>query len=196
MPANWRWNESGGFFRRRYYIQRENDQLRVTPLRHQMPKPLRVTHCFRWLDLPEWNVCLFSFLLNFFWEIQQMPFYQFPSGFSYVDMIRNCTLATIGDAAISLVAFWVVAAAAKSRQWFRQPSRSQVGSFILVGVITTVVFEALATAALQLWEYASFMPTLPFLGTGLLPLLQWLLLPPIIIWFVKRQLAGSRRAFQ
>ncbi len=157
-----------------------------------MPKPLRVPRCCRWLDLPEWNVCLFSFLLNFFWEIQQMPFYQVPSGFSYVDMSRNCTLATIGDAGISLVAFWVVAAIAKSRQWFRQPSRWQVGSFILVGVIITVVFEALATGGLQRWKYATFMPTLPFLGTGLMPLLQWLLLPPIIIWFVKRQLAGSR----
>lgn len=157
-----------------------------------MPKPLRATRCFRWLDLPEWNLCLFSFLLNFFWEIQQMPFYQLPSEFSYFDMIRECTLATIGDAAISLIALWVVAAIAKSRQWFRQPSRWQLTSFIFVGVIITVVLEALATGVLQRWEYAAFMPTLPFLGTGLLPLLQWLLLPPIMICFVKRQLSDSR----
>ncbi len=157
-----------------------------------MPKPLRATRYFRWLDLPEWNLCLFSFLLNFFWEIQQMPFYQLPSEFSYFDIIRNCTIATVGDAGISLTAFWVVAAIAKSRQWFRQPSRWQVGSFIFIGVIITVVFEALATGSLQRWEYAAFMPTLAFLGTGLLPLLQWLLLPPIMIWFVKRQLADSR----
>jgi hypothetical protein len=32
------------------------------------------------------------------------------------------------------------------------------------------------------------MPTLPVLGTGLLPLLQWIFLPPLIAWFVHRQL--------
>ncbi|MCY7322286.1 MAG: hypothetical protein LH660_10940 [Phormidesmis sp. CAN_BIN36] len=152
---------------------------------------LNVVHPSRWLNLPEWNVGVFSLLLNFFWEIQQMPFYQLPSEFSCFDMIRNCTFATIGDVGISLLAFWVVAALAKSRQWFHQPWRSQLTSFIFVGVITTVVFEALAIGVLKLWAYAAFMPTLPFLGSGLLPLLQWLLLPPILIWFVKRQLSDT-----
>ncbi|WP_205527550.1 hypothetical protein [Halomonas sp. JS92-SW72] len=34
------------------------------------------------------------------------------------------------------------------------------------------------------------MPTLPLLGTGLAPLLQWLLLPPLIVWLARRQLLG------
>jgi hypothetical protein len=32
------------------------------------------------------------------------------------------------------------------------------------------------------------MPTLPILGTGLIPAFQWLLLPPVIVWLVRRQL--------
>jgi len=148
-------------------------------------------HPSRWLKLPEWNIGVFSLLLNFFWELQQMPFYQLPSEFACFNMVRNCTFATIGDVGISLFAFWVVAALAKSRQWFHQPSRSQLTSFIIVGMVMTVIFEALATGVLKRWTYAAFMPTLPFLGTGLLPLLQWLLLPPILIWFVKRQLADT-----
>ena len=153
----------------------------------------RTTRSLRWLNLPEWNVVIFSFLLNFFWEIQQMPFYQIPAEFSHSDMTRNCTLATVGDVGISIAAFWTVAVISKSRQWFHQPRRWQVSSFILVGVVITVVFEALATGMFNAWKYAALMPTLPFLGTGLLPLLQWILVPPIILWFVKRQLSDCKR---
>jgi ABC-type Fe3+-siderophore transport system permease subunit len=148
--------------------------------------------CHR-LSLPEWNVGMFSFLLNFFWEIQQMPFYQIPAELSHSDITRNCTIATVGDVGISIAAFWAVAVISKSRQWFHQPSRWQVSSFILVGVVITVVFEALATRVFHTWQYAELMPILPFLGTGLLPLLQWTLIPPIILWFVKRQLSDCKR---
>lgn len=122
-----------------------------------------------------------------------MPFYQTPAEFSHLDITRNCTLATVGDVGISIAAFWAVAVISKSRQWFHQPRRWQISSFILVGVVITVVFEALATGALNSWQYAALMPTLPFLGTGLLPLLQWVLIPPITIWFVKRQLSNCQR---
>jgi hypothetical protein len=147
----------------------------------------------RLLNLPELNIAIFSFLLNFLWEMQQMPFFQISSEFSCLDTIRNCTLATIGDVGISLTAFWVVAVASKSRQWFRQLHWWQLSSFVLVGIVITVMFEALATGVLDIWKYGEIMPILPFFGTGLLPLLQWLLIPPIIVWFVKRQLPHVTR---
>jgi len=69
----------------------------------------------RLLKLPEFNVGIFSFLLNFVWEIQQMPFYQIPTEFSHSDMINECTLATVGDVGISIAAFWTVVGISKSR---------------------------------------------------------------------------------
>jgi hypothetical protein len=50
-------------------------------------------------------------------------------------------------------------------------------------------FEALAIGPLARWSYAPAMPTLPILGTGVVPLLQLIVLPPLTIWFVRRQLA-------
>lgn len=158
-----------------------------------MPNHSNVIRSFRWLDLPEWNIAIFSFLLNFVWETQQMPFFQLAPELSCLEITRNCTLATVGDVGISITAFWTVAAILKSRQWFYQPRLWQIGGFILIGVVMTVIFEALATGPLNIWEYATLMPTVPFLGTGLLPLLQWVLLPPIIVWFVKRQLFNIRQ---
>lgn len=146
---------------------------------------------FRWLNTPELNVAIFSFLLNFFWEIRQMPYFQVSSD-SYIDTINNCTLATFGDAGISVTAFVTVAAIAKSRRWIFRPNWWQVGIFISVGIIITIIFEALATGVLNRWQYGEAMPTLPVLGTGLLPVLQWLIIPPLIIWFVKRQLSSIK----
>ncbi len=59
---------------------------------------------------------------------------------------------------------------------------------VAVGLVITIILEALATGPLERWSYTSSMPTLPVLGTGLLPLLQWILLPPLTLWFVRRQL--------
>jgi membrane protease YdiL (CAAX protease family) len=147
---------------------------------------------WRWLNSPEWNVAVFSFLLSFFWEIQQMPFYQVSSEFSCFDRTRNCTLATVGDVGISLIAFWVVAVLSKSRRWVQRPSRRQIIIYTFVGVVITVVFEALATGLLGVWAYAEIMPTIPFLGTGLVPLSMWFLIPSLTIWFVQRQLSHVR----
>jgi hypothetical protein len=139
--------------------------------------------------LPELNVAIFSFLLNFVWEMWQIPFFAaMPSDSHWVGVVA-CTQATLGDAAISLVAFWSVAALARSRRWIINSSPSQVAGFVTVGVAITVILEALATGPLARWSYTPLMPTLPVLGTGILPLFQWILLPSLTIWFVRRQLA-------
>lgn len=151
-----------------------------------------VISSFNWLHSPEFNVAIFSFLLSFLWETQQMPFYQVSPELSCFERTRNCTLATVGDVGILLVSFWVVAAISKSRQWVQQPNWRQISIFTFVGIVITVVFEALATGPLGMWAYAKSMPTIPFFGTGLLPLLMWILIPPLMIWFVKRQLSHVR----
>lgn len=144
------------------------------------------------VDIPELNVAIFSFFLNFIWEMWQISFFlAVPSGPHWAGVVA-CTQATFGDAAISLAAYWSVAGFARSRRWILQPSLAQIGSFVMVGVVVTIVFETLATGFLERWNYSPLMPTLPILGTGLVPLLQWILLPPLTIWFVRRQL--TRRA--
>ncbi len=60
--------------------------------------------------------------------------------------------------------------------------------FTATGIVTTVITGSMATEVLGWWAYADRMPALPLLGTGLLPLLQWMILPPLVLWFVRRQL--------
>ena len=75
-----------------------------------------------------------------------------------------------------------------NRYWILQPRLPHLGVFIAVGIAITIVFEWHATEIAQRWTYADHMPVLPVLGTGMLPLLQWTLLPPLIAWLVSRQI--------
>lgn len=142
----------------------------------------------RVLNRPDLNVVVFAFLLNFVWEFWQVPFYRDLPSASHWEAIKACSLATVGDAVIALASFWVVAAVARSRAWLRSPSARQVLAFTLIGLVVTVIAEWGATNWLRWWTYADQMPTLPWIGTGLLPLLQWVILPPLVVWFVQRQL--------
>lgn len=117
-----------------------------------------------------------------------MPFFVEPSHWTIWDTTQVYTKATLGDVGIALTAFWVVAALTKSRRWVLQPAWGQVAGFVAVGVVITIVFEFLATEVYGRWQYVTTMPTLPILGTGLSPLLQWIILPPLVVWFVRRQL--------
>ena len=138
--------------------------------------------------IPELNVAIFSFLLNFVWEMWQIPFFAVMPNESHWLGVIACTKATFGDVAISLASFWSVAAFVRSRRWILEPSGSHIGSFVALGVVITIAIESLATGPYQRWSYSPLMPTIPIIGTGIFPLLQWIVLPPLTIWFVRRQL--------
>lgn len=145
----------------------------------------------RLLVTPEFNVALFAFLLNFPWEFLQVPFFAEMPAMAHWDAVVFCTRATLGDVLIALTAFWVVAALRRSRQWLRRPDAREILGFVAFGIMITIALEWHATELQQRWQYAEWMPTLPLLGTGLAPLFQWLLLPPLILWLARRQMLGE-----
>ena len=142
---------------------------------------------------PEFAVAVFAFLLNFPWEFLQTPLYAGMPNAPHWDAIKTCVRATLGDVAITLLAFAALALVRGSRHWIEQARVMDVGGFTLIGLFITAGIEWLAVNDLWMhgWKYAPSMPTIPFLGVGLVPLLQWLVLPPLIVWFVKRQIPGS-----
>jgi hypothetical protein len=140
------------------------------------------------LNLPELNIALFAFLLNFVWEMLQIPFFRGMAQMRHWDAVLICTQATLGDAGIALAAFWTVSWRSGGRDWPLRPSAAQAAGFAAVGIIVTIAFELLATQVWGLWSYSEEMPVIPILEVGLIPLLQWMVLPPLVIWFVHRQL--------
>jgi len=141
--------------------------------------------------LPEFNIAVFSFLLNFVWEFLQAPTYAGMVELGHWDGIKLCTGATVGDVGFALTAFWVTSLVARSRGWILQPTSSQMLVFIGVGVALTVGFEYYYTNISLRWTYSELMPLVPPLGTGLSPLLQWLFIPLLVVWFTRRQLCAD-----
>ncbi|WP_017926759.1 hypothetical protein [Thioalkalivibrio sp. HL-Eb18] len=146
----------------------------------------------RILALPEFNVAVFAFLLNYPWEFLQVPFFDDMPTMPHWEAVVFCTRATLGDVLIALVAFWGVAALTRNRGWILHPTLRTVLLFVAIGVVITIGLEWHATEIDDRWQYADTMPTLPLLGTGLLPLIQWLILPLLLIWLVRRQVRGQR----
>ena len=146
------------------------------------------------LSTPELNVLLFAFLLNYPWEFIQTPMYEGLAGMPHWEAVQICTQATVGDAVIMLLAFWVVALLRRDRAWIALPTLHCVLLFCLIGVGITVCIEALALRGwwLSNWNYSTAMPIIPILGVGLFPVLQWLVLPPLAAGLVGRQIRGSR----
>jgi hypothetical protein len=142
----------------------------------------------RLIEALETNVGIFAFLLNLPWELAQVPLFAGMPTERHWTAILVCGRATLGDVGIALGAFWAVALAAGGRGWVVAPTRGRVASFVAVGVLITIVMERLATRPLGRWAYADAMPVVPLLDVGLSPLLQWIVLPPLIVWFVRRQL--------
>jgi hypothetical protein len=142
----------------------------------------------RFTDAPEMNIAIFAFLLNLPWELAQVPLFAGMPSARHWSAILVCGRATLGDVAIALVAFGGVAGMARSRRWVLRPTARQAAGFVAIGLTTTLVMEWLATHVLHRWAYAEAMPVVPVLGIGVSPLLQWLVLPPLMLWFVRRQL--------
>lgn len=142
------------------------------------------------VDHPAFNVAVFALLLSLPWEFGQMWLYAGVSEMSHLQGIRICMAATIGDAAIMLAAFAGVAAWSHSQDWVRAPTSSQIASFIMIGLAVTIAVEAVATRSdgILSWRYAASMPVTPWLGIGLAPLLMWLVVPLLVLWFVRRQI--------
>lgn len=137
--------------------------------------------------IPEIPVALFAFLLNFVWEFWQAPFFRDMTEAMHGAGILACSRAALGDTAIALVAYWGVAFW-NSRFWLRRPTVLQISGYIGIGVAITVLLEWSATRWLGRWQYSEQMPLVPVLELGLVPLLQWVIVPPAVLALAARMM--------
>jgi hypothetical protein len=121
-----------------------------------------------------------GFLINFFWEMVQSPLYDDVKSKPYVEILTSRLHCTLGDVAILLGAYWIVALATGDRFWVLQGRMRDVATFTALGLGYTVVSEWVNVDLRSAWGYAAAMPRVPWIGTGLAPVMQWVLLPPLI----------------
>ena len=142
----------------------------------------------RLTSLPELNIAFFSFLLNFAWEVLQTPFFlDISDKINTIVWYRfHCTLV---DVMISLGSFWLVALISKSRIWFLNPTKGKLLLFVVFGVSYTIFSEIKNVSLNKLWGYSDLMPVIPGIEVGVIPLIQWIIVPPFLVLIVRRQLS-------
>jgi hypothetical protein len=106
----------------------------------------------------------------------QMPLYE---NFSFsVTTTIFCLLASIGDAIMILIIYFIGSALFKSYSWFLKFNLKTITYITTAGLILSVSGELIALN-LNLWNYSSLMPKLFFTSMGLSPVLQMIILPTL-----------------
>jgi hypothetical protein len=145
----------------------------------------------RLATIPELHIGLGALLLNFPWEFLQVPFFATMTAIPHWDGVVACTRAALGDAVISLLAYWVASLRAGTRDWLSARSDAGLRAYLASGLVITIVIERASTGPLDRWTYSEIMPVVPAFGVGVVPLAQWVVLPLALVYLVRRQLAGT-----
>lgn len=114
---------------------------------------------------------------NLLWEVAHVPLYTLwltgsPGGIAYA--VLHCT---VGDVMIASVCLLLSLAVVGRSAWPLQRFGAVAAGTMLLALSYTVFSEWLNTEVRGAWAYREAMPRLPGLGTGLTPVLQWIVVP-------------------
>jgi hypothetical protein len=128
------------------------------------------------------RVCLWSalaFVLNLVWEISHVRLYTIWMEADGLRIARAVIHCSLGDVVIALATFALAGIVLWRADW--PASRPWTGGVIVVigAMAFTAWSEWYNVYRAGNWGYTASMPMI--FGIGLSPLLQWLILPPVIV---------------
>jgi hypothetical protein len=115
---------------------------------------------------------------NLLWEAAQLPLYTIWRNGTPHEILVALIHCTGGDALIASFILAIAAAAARLLRWPQFGLRMAVAA-VSLGIAYTILSEWLNVEVWRSWSYTTTMPVLPWIGTGLAPLLQWLIVPSL-----------------
>jgi hypothetical protein len=120
-----------------------------------------------------------AFVLNLLWEIAQVRLYTIWLAADRMSIAWALLHCTLGDVVIALALFALAGVALRCADWpALRPWTG--GAIVVLGALTyTAWSEWFNVYRAGNWGYAASMPMV--FGIGLAPLLQWLILPPLMV---------------
>ncbi len=132
-------------------------------------------------------------VINYPWELAQAPLYA--GGNDLSAMWWHCFVASLGDGVLVLLIFAIGWLAWRRHDWFERPGARGYVLMLVSGLMIAVVVEWIAVHVLQRWAYLYAMPRLPGLDIGVVPIVQMLVLPPLIFRIVAATVSRARGRF-
>ena len=145
----------------------------------------------------DWVAALRGYLLattvlDLLWEVAQLPLYTIWAVGTPREKAFAVLHCTMGDVLIALVSLAAALVIAGDRAWPGGRRYMAVAALTLaIGLAYTGYSEHLNAEVRQSWTYADLMPRLPVLGTGLSPVLQWLMVPTAALFWARRSAVDS-----
>lgn len=122
---------------------------------------------------------------NLVWEAVQMPLYTIWVEGSGQQIVYAWAHCTVGDVLIGAITLCAALVLCRSWTWPHHRFRRVAVTSVTLALAYTVFSEWLNVEVRHTWAYRDIMPTLPWLGTGLSPLLQWVVVPLLALWVAK-----------
>ena len=118
-----------------------------------------------------------AFLLNFVWEVMQIPLY---NGSSFnTSHIAFCALGSLADVIMVVLLYLVFAIIYKNAFWIQNVKWQKIIILMLIGA-TGAILSEMRHLSLSSWAYADSMPIIPVVKVGISPVLQFTILPLLI----------------
>jgi hypothetical protein len=142
---------------------------------------------FRWLGQQGWigavrRYIIASALAHLAWEIVQLPLYTLWKTGTKGEQIFAVLHCTGGDILIAGSSLLTALAVVGHRAWPTDGFARVASMTMVIGLGYTIYSEWLNTAVRVSWTYSELMPVMPWIGTGLSPFAQWLVVPSLALW--------------
>lgn len=124
------------------------------------------------------TIFVVAVVFNYPWERAQASLYVGKDSSDIVWWL--CFLATLADGLLVLLISAVGRIILHRPDWFEQPGMRGYLLMLGTGLLISLSVEWVTVYVLKWWAYTPEMPLLPWLGIGLAPVLQMLVLPPLI----------------
>ncbi len=145
------------------------------------------------------GVLLVSFVLNYIWEIAQMPAFldgmtrPFRTGLRFSAI--HCFVPTLGDIVVAGVTYLIGWTIHGTSGWIQHLGWRDVALVSVVLILLATNIELVNVYVLQQWAYSELMPIVPIIRIGLLPMVQLALLT-LLTFRIVGQLMNWRQARQ
>ena len=131
-------------------------------------------------------------IVNYLWELAQAPL--FVGGGDFNAMLWHCFAASLGDGVLVLLMSGVGWRVLCSPHWFEHPGMRGYVLMFVSGLTIAIAVEWIAVHVLQRWAYLPAMPRLPVMDIGVVPIVQMLVLPPLIFRIVAARTSRAHGA--
>ena len=151
---------------------------------HDLPSNVQ-SNDYAWLSVLR-RFILVTAVGHLIWEFAHMPLYTLWDTGTRSEIVFAAIHCTGGDVLIASATLLAALVLFGNNQWPDQAFAAVTLPMIIFGIGYTVFSEWLNIVIRQSWAYNEAMPVVPVLDVGLSPLLQWIVIPTVAIWWARR----------